>query len=400
MSQSGHIVKPRGARKTWSILYRDPVGIQQWEGKFKTRHAAQMRLNEVLGEIDKGSFTRRSSVTFEKFAEDWLASRRHIRGSTEAGYGSIINRQLIPRLGSVAVADLRFEHVDAAVSGMIEDELSPKTIHNAVTLLRTILTGKKGPSALRRGVAFRDSTLGIELPPLHSRQIRPPIPEQVWKLINTAKEIGGLGYPLTYLAAFTGVRRNEALGLRFDDIEWFTNEVNVRHAISKRRRKDGGLKWEWHVGPPKSRKSVRRIAATESVMKMLAELKVGKPGTAFLFPGNRSGFIDPDMFDAEVWKPIAERAGMPGTRFHDLRHFFASQLIANGETAAHVRDQMGHSSIKVTFDTYGHLFPGRGKDASDRYEKAMRDAREKSKAGVSNLLAIAGEKKGGSDATN
>jgi hypothetical protein len=75
------------------------------------------------------------------FAEHWLARRRLIRGSTEAGYGSIINRQLVPRLGSIAVSDLRFEHVDAAVSGMIEDELSSKTIHNAVTLLRTILTG-------------------------------------------------------------------------------------------------------------------------------------------------------------------------------------------------------------------------------------------------------------------
>jgi hypothetical protein len=49
-----------------------------------------------------------------------------------------------------------------------------------------------------------------------------------------------------------GVRRNEALALRFDDIEWFANEVNVRHAISKRRRKDGGHKWEWRPGPPKS----------------------------------------------------------------------------------------------------------------------------------------------------
>jgi len=77
-----------------------------------------------------------------------------------------------------------------------------------------------------------------------------------------------------------------------------------------------------------------------------------------------------------------------------------SQLIANGETAAYVRDQMGHSSIKVTFDTYGHLFPGRGKEASDRYEKAMRDAREKSKADVRKTFAIEGEKKGGSDATN
>jgi integrase len=379
LSQSGHIIRPSRTRKTWSISYRESSGVQHWEGKFKTRGDARARLNEVLDEIYKGTYTRRSSVTFEEFAEEWLASRRQIRGSTESGYGSIINRQLIPRLGSIRVADLRFEHIDAVVSGMIEEELSSKTIHNTVTLLRTILAGKRGASALRRGVAFRDSTLGLELPPLHSRQITPPTPEQTWKLINTAKKIGGLGYPLTYLGAFTGVRRNEALALHFDDIEWFTKEVNVRHAISKRRLREGAQKWEWHVGPPKSRKSLRRISATESVMKMLAELKVGKAATAFLFPGTCSGFIEPDLFDGAIWKPIADKAGMAGTRFHDLRHFFASQLIANGETAAFVRDQMGHSSIKVTFDTYGHLFPGKGKEASDRYEKAMEAARKKSK---------------------
>jgi integrase len=128
-----------------------------------------------------------------------------------------------------------------------------------------------------------------------------------------------------------------------------------------------------------------RLAATENVMKMLADLKVGKPDGAFIFPGDCNGFIDPDQFDAEVWKPIAEKAGMAGTRFHDLRHFFASQLIAQGETAA--------SSIKITFDTYGHLFPGRGKQASARYEKSMAEARvrHKAEASVSNPLAIDGE---------
>jgi integrase len=95
--------------------------------------------------------------------------------------------------------------------------------------------------------------------------------------------------------------------------------------------------------------------------------------------------------DTEVWSPIAERAGMKGTRFHDLRHFFASQLIANGETAAYVRDQMGHSSIKVTFDTYGHLFLGCGREASGRYEKSMEAARLKSATEVSNALAMTGE---------
>jgi len=106
------------------------------------------------------------------------------------------------------------------------------------------------------------------------------------------------------------------------------------------------------------------------------------------------------MFDAEVWKPVARKAGMESTRFDDLRHFFASQLIANNETAAYVRDQMGHSSIKVTFDTYAILFPGLGKEASDRYEKSMEDARQKPKADVSKTLAIEGERKGGKDATN
>jgi len=91
---------------------------------------------------------------------------------------------------------------------------------------------------------------------------------------------------------------------------------------------------------------------------------------------------------------------MTGTRYHDLQHFFASRLIANGETAAYVRDQMGHSSIHVTFDTYGHLFPGRGKEASKRFEKSMDIARKKAEANVSNPLALDAGRKGEAEASN
>jgi len=358
-------------------MYRDPDGELRWEGKFRTRRNAQRRLNEILTAIDKGTYLRPSSVSFEEFAESWLSGRRQIRGSTESGYGSIIRKQLVPRLGAIVVSALRYEHIETAVSGMIEDELAVKTIHNAVTLLRTILSGKKGPSAARRGLILTDPTLGLELPALETSQVVPPTPEQVWALIHAAKANGGIAYPLTYIGAFTGVRRNEALALRFNDILWFDSEILVRHAISKTKVQDGAHKWAWKLGPPKSRKSVRRIAATESVMKLLADLKAGKPEDAFLFPGDGGGFIDPDLFDAEIWKPVTTKAKLAGTRFHDLRHFFASQLIANGESAVYVRDQMGHSSIKVTFDTYGHLFPGQGKQASGRYEKAMESARGK-----------------------
>jgi integrase len=322
-------------------MYRDGDGNLRWEGKFPTMIGAQRRLTSVLAEADKGTYTRPSSLTFEQFSKEWLAGRRQISSSTESGYGSLIKSQLIARLGSLTVSHIRFEHIDAAVSGMVEDELAPKTIHNAVMLLRNMLAGRKGPSAFRRGLAFADHTLGVKLPPLEYRQIVPPAPEQVWKLINAAREIGGVGYPIMYLGAFCGLRRAEVLALRFFSVRWFDNEIRVQYALSKRRSQDGIHKWEWYLGPPKTRKSLRGIAATESVMKLLAELKVGNAETAFVFPGDCHRFIHPDDFEANIWRPIVERAGMAGTRFHDLRHFFASQLIANGETAAYVRDQMG-----------------------------------------------------------
>ena len=104
------------------------------------------------------------------------------------------------------VSRVGFEDIDAAVSGMIEDELASKTIHNAVMLLLNMLAGRKGPSAFRRGLAFADSTLGVKLPPLEYRQIVPPTPEQTWALIKAAKKLGGVGYPITYLGAFCGMR--------------------------------------------------------------------------------------------------------------------------------------------------------------------------------------------------
>ena len=87
--------------------------------------------------------------------------------------------------------------------------------------------------------------------------------------------------------------------------------------------------------------------------------------------------MDPDYFDTYVFGPIAEQAGMSNIRFHDLRHFFASMLIAQGESAKYVCDQMGHSSIQVTFDTYGHLFPNSRQSAATKLEQAMYEGRKK-----------------------
>ena len=75
-----------------------------------------------------------------------------------------------------------------------------------------------------------------------------------------------------------------------------------------------------------------------------------------------------------MFAPITAKAGLSGVRFHDLRHFFASMLIAQGESAKYIQDQLGHSSIQVTFDTYGHLFPQSRRDAADKLDAALSTA--------------------------
>jgi integrase len=373
--QRGAIIK-RGRR--YAVKYRDGAGVQRWGGTFDTKGEAQDELNKTLAAINAGTYTPRTPVLFEKFAQEWIAARLRIRGSTESGYGSLIKRQLAPRLGKLRVCDLHLAHVQKLVSDMLADGRTGKTVHNAVTLLRTMLIGRRGASAMRLGYIGHDPTLGLDLPANDTSPIVPPTEEQVWKLIDAAREIGGTEYAAVYIGAFTGLRRNELLAARFTDVDWFTKEIRIERAVSKAKATDDVHKWAWVIGPPKSRKSRRRVALTESVLQLLAGLKrVAADPEGYILPGDAGAFIDPDSFDAEVWVPIPTKAELARVRFHDLRHFFASMLIAQGESPAYVRDQMGHSSIQVTFDTYGHLFPQARQEATDRYEEAMQKARPK-----------------------
>jgi integrase len=174
-----------------------------------------------------------------------------------------------------------------------------------------------------------------------------------------------------YMDAFTGLRRNEILALEFTDIDWFSKEVSVTKAISKTAAHDGVHKWQWEIGSPKSPKSVRRVALPETVGQLLAAWRQARgPSAKYIFSNTEEGFLDPDYFNEYVFAPITKAAGLK-VRFHDLRHFFASMLIAQGESPKYISDQLGHSSIQVTFDVYGHLFPQSREEAAAKLQKAM-----------------------------
>ena len=389
--QKGSVVKKGDS---YFIKYRGPDGKQKMSGSspghgFKSYEEAQDRLHEVLNDINKGDYVEPKKITFKAFADRWLEERLSIRGSTASAYGSVLRQHLIPALGALQVHEIGFDQVQALASKLAKTT-ARKTVGNALTLLRVMLVGKKGGSAIKRGYIRHDPTLGVELPPIVHRNIQPPTQEQVWKLIDTAQELAAsskcaqVGHSAVFLGPFSGPRRGELLALSFVDIDWFAREIVVSKSISRVKACDGVHKWAWELGPTKNGRT-RRIGIGEEVLRFLAELRqTASDKDGFIFTPQAAGlaesrypFIDPDYFNEWIYGPIAAAAGLAGVRFHDLRHFFASMLIAQGESAKYVCDQMGHSSIKVTFDTYGHLFPRAKKEASSKLEETMFAKRRK-----------------------
>jgi integrase len=383
MHRQGGSIQKRGS--VYYVIYRTPEGKQKWESGFPNKASARAHLNEILIEINKGTYVEPKPITFAEFAEDYLSGRLAIRGSTSAGYASIIRKHLVPHFGKMKLQDIRLDSARRFVKELLP-KVSTKTLRNSVTLLRVMLASEKDSSAIKQGYIRVDPLQGLELPSPVSKEIIPPTAEQVWELIETATEMKSIGHGMIYLGAFAGLRRGEVLALCFEDIDWFQRELVINKSLAKCRATDGVRKWTWKVGPPKSRRSKRRVALTNNVLQVLSNLKQFSGKSEGLIFANRDGkHIDPDQFDEDIFAPIREKAGLKSVRFHDLRHFFASMLIAQGESAKYVCDQLGHASVQITFDTYGHLFPQAKAEASEKFEERMLRAREE--ASVSKLLA-------------
>ncbi len=166
----------------------------------------------------------------------------------------------------------------------------------------------------------------------------------------------------------TGMRLGELLGLQWADIHFAGKFIEV-----KRNRVAG------RITTPKNGKS-RRIDMSKQLAETLKKLVTQrkeeklKNGWAdvpeWVFCTEQALPLDGDNLRHRVFYRVLSKAEMRRIRFHDLRHTFASLLIQNGESLAYIKDQLGHSSIKITVDTYGHLIPGANRQAVDRLDDA------------------------------
>jgi len=245
------------------------------------------------------------------------------------------------------------------VAGLTKKELSPSTVRNVTALLRKVLN-----EAVEDGVIESNPTarLGLSMSAKQQRQAKEFLrPEEIRTLLQAVAEGFQVFYSLFMTLVHTGMRIGEPLALEWGDVQFGENEEDPNRYIIVRRNFTHG-----QYATVKSGRE-RRVNLSKALRRVLMELRDHRMLEAFaqgreeieplMFPGPSGRPRDYSWFNKRVWHKALEAARLRRVTIHALRHSYASFLIQAGALLAYVRDQLGHSSIQVTVDVYGHLVP-------------------------------------------
>jgi len=367
------------SKGSWEIYLdagRDPgTGrrLRHYETIKGTRREAAQRLAELEISIEKGTYIKSPrALTLGDYLMEWLRSHAelHCRPRTEEGYRHIITHYLIPALGRIRLSQLRPQHISNYCSNAVRRGLSNRTVLHHFRLLHKAL--KDG---VKLGLIGVNPCDGIDAPQPVDKEMKILSPNDVSKFFTAAQEAPWPCYYLFYTMLFTGLRRSEALGLPWRHLDLDLCTLKVRQTL---HRLSGG---KYVIQPPKTHKGWRQIDMPPSLALLLREyrsevetqrLLLGKPLTDkdFVFAHADGSPLDPSTV-THIFARVVRKSGLE-LRLHDLRHSFASVMLAAGVNVKVISQSLGHANIGITLDTYAHLLPGMGKVAAERFEKLLK----------------------------
>jgi integrase len=350
------------------------VGRLSAEGKRysvygKTKEAARLKLRALQRKQDQGLPLTSSRTPLEAYLVEWLESIKHqVSPKTHADYSDTVRCHISPQLGYVALGKLSPEHVAGAWRAMLKAGASPSVVQHCHARLSKALN-----DAMKRGLVYRNVTQAVTPPRPERKAVRPPDAAAIHRLLHAARATEY--YEVLHTALYTGMRRNELLGLRWRDIDLYGGTISVAWSIYRAK---GGHTIYQH---PKTHKSQRSIALTPSsvlVLKALRErqeadgllrgYEVNQDTSVFRY---RNGFPILPRALSGAFRKIMLRTGLEGYRLHDTRHAHASLMLRQGIHPKIVSERLGHSRVSITLDTYSHVVPGLQEAAALRFDQAL-----------------------------
>ena len=337
----------RTAQGTYRARVRDRTGRQVVK-TFKLKGDAQAWEREQLRLRDEGALVGTSKVTVAEWAETWLVNARSLSAGTVATYRRDLDRYILPRLGEIRLTHLTSSDIDAYLTAEMGD-YAASTVHRHYRTIHRMCE-----VAVRRGLLATNPAHNVDPPKVPRTPMRfLSIPE----LEAVAGAINPRYRAWVLVAGYGGLRWGEMQALRAEHVDG--------NAITVVEQLDGASL--------KTKGSQRRVVLPPSIGAELAAHMATYPGR-LVFTNNSGRPINHPSFSGNHWKPALVKAGVdPQTRIHDLRHTAVAIMIQAGAHPKMVADMMGHSTIVLTMDRYGHWFPAMHDDVATRLE-ALRQA--------------------------
>lgn len=370
-----------------AITWTDPDGTRHKRTVTgRTADEARGKLDDLRRDLRLGALAPAGpALTVGEYLAGWIVrDRMRVRPATWRGRESHIRVYLIPSLGRIALARLSAADVERALSTFLVDGrpdrpakrtrgrqnaagVSAQTVRHIRTTLRRALG-----DAVRDGLAGRNAAAESRPPYLPHRPITYLSSRDLARLLDATRD-DDYG-PLYALAATTGLRLGELLGLSWADLT--DGRLTVRRSLA--RAHGNG----WALAEPKSARSRRTIPLpararqaieTQRTRQRFAE---NAAGTAW---ANRDGLVFTDAVGRPL-RPEAvsrdfgkarDRTGVPRIRFHDLRHSAATALLTAGVPLAVISEWLGHSGIAITASAYAAIVPELLTDAADAMDRAL-----------------------------
>jgi integrase len=360
-------------REAWIVHYRSG---ETWHIKTcKTKKEADAYHAKVRVDVGEGIHTAPSkSITVAQAAMDWL---KYVEGekrerSTLNYYRQHAEKHILPRLGPIKLAVLTTPGIQKFRDELLET-ISRPLARKVLTSLKMLLKDAKRRGNVAQNVA---SDVAIKLDRRHKHKLKVgediPTPDEITAFLSAAE---GRWKPFFLVAIFTGLRASELRGLRWKDVDFDKKQLTV-HQRADRWRK---------IGKPKSEAGERTIPIPPTTLNALREWKLACPKGVdnLVFPNKAGGIEDYANIINRGFIPTLIAAGLikggkpKYSGLHSLRHFYASWCINQekdgglGLPLKTVQVRLGHASIQMTADVYGHLF----QDRDDGKELAVAERR-------------------------
>lgn len=353
------IAKRRGR---YVIDFYEMHGKRRWKTlpEGTTKKKAKEILREIEDQLAKGNYVAEKKIpTFSEVSRDWIESMKpELRNTTWSVYEGHI-RNHFHEFDPVKINQISTAKVEKYITMRQQKGMNISTLRKILVTLGQIFS-----YAVRHGYIHNNPFKDARKPRIRKGKCKKNIRILNAEEINTflAQVKNQKYYTLFKLALMSGARQGELLGLKWSDIDWKNNQIHIQRTFNNQQWFD-----------PKTDYSDRRIDLGPSMMSDLKKWKLACPpnNLNLVFPNNAGKPMNHNNLVNRHFDPAIRKAGIERIRFHNLRHTYASLLIAQGENIKYIQKQLGHSSPTVTLNVYAHLMKPVNQEAACRLEDTV-----------------------------